>query len=396
MPYEFVGKWTYPTLIYVGPGKFASLAEHVVSLGMKRPLLVTDRGLANQSMIVTAMQRLIASGLEAGLFSDVQGNPTDKNLAAGIDAFRRGGHDGVIVIGGGSAMDVGKLVALMEGQTIPVWDLEDIGDWWTRADASAIHPILAVPTTAGTGSEVGRAAVLTNTTDHTKRIIFHPKMLPSLVIGDPELAIALPSSLTAATGMDALTHSFEAFCVESFHPLADGIALESLRLIHEYLPRAVENGRDLEARTMMFAAALMGGTAFQKGLGAVHSIAHPLGALRDVQHGLANGVLLPYVAAFNRPVIEPKVERIAHMLRIDNGFDGFQNWLIDLRAKIGIPHTLAEVGARLEDADEIAEKAMADPSTSANPRKMNVSEFRKLYVAAVTGDLAAVTTREAA
>ena len=377
MTHDLTARWTYPTTIHVGAGKIATLAAHTTALGMKRPLVVTDKGLAGLPMIASIMGQLQEAGLAAALFSDVQGNPTDLNLAAGITAFRAGAHDGVIVVGGGSAMDVGKLVALMEGQTIPVWDLEDVGDWWTRAKADAIHPILAVPTTAGTGSEVGRAAVLTNTADHTKKIIFHPKILPALVIGDPELALGLPPGLTAATGMDAFTHSFETFCVDSFHPMADGIALESMRLISDQLPRAVQNGQDLEARTMMFAAAMMGGVAFQKGLGAVHSI----------QHGLANAVILPYVVAFNRPAIEAKVARVAHTLEIPGGFEGFQAWLLAFRKTLGIPHTLADLGATIANADEIATKAMADPSTAANPRKMSHEDFRRLYIAAVTGDL---------
>ena len=387
MAYEFSARWTYPTTIHVGPGKISELAHHAADLGMQRPLLVTDKGLAGLPMITEAMKRLSDAGMAPALFSEVQGNPTDGNLKDGIAAFRAGNHDGVIAFGGGSAMDVGKLVALMEGQNIPVWDLEDIGDWWMRADADAIHPILAVPTTAGTGSEVGRAAVLTNTTDHTKKIIFHPKMLPSLVIGDPELAVGLPPALTAATGMDALTHSLETYCVDSFHPMADGIALESIRLIRDFLPRAVKNGQDLEARTKMFAAAMMGGVAFQKGLGAVHSLAHPLGAIHDIQHGLANGVILPYVVVFNRPAIEAKVETIANMLSIEGGFEGFLGWLLEFRRTLGIPHTLSELGVGIDDADEIARKAIDDPSTAANPREMTVDDFRRLYIAAVEGNL---------
>ncbi|WP_283179135.1 iron-containing alcohol dehydrogenase [Gemmobacter sp. 24YEA27] len=387
MTYPLTARWTYPTTIHAGAGKIAGLGAHTIAAGIRRPLVVTDKGLAHLPFITAALAALTAAGLTPALFSDVQGNPTDLNLEAGIEAFRKGAHDGVIVIGGGSAMDVGKLVALMEGQTIPVWDLEDIGDWWTRADADRIHPIIAVPTTAGTGSEVGRAAVLTNTTDHTKKIIFHPKMLPVLVIGDPELALGLPPALTAATGMDAFTHCFETFCVESFHPMADGIALEGLRIIRDALPRAVKNGQDLEARTMMFAAAMMGGVAFQKGLGAVHSLAHPLGAIHDIQHGLANAVILPYVVAFNRRAIEAKVAHVAHSLEIEGGFDGFMAWLLDFRRDLGIPHTLAELGATAERADEIAAKALADPSTGANPRKMDQDDFRRLYLAALSGDL---------
>lgn len=387
MSHELNARWTYPTTIHAGAGKIADLARHTAALGMARPLVVTDKGLAGMPFITATLAALTEAGLAPALFSDVQGNPTDLNLAAGIEAFRKGGHDGVIVIGGGSAMDVGKLVALMEGQTIPVWDLEDIGDWWTRADATRIHPIIAVPTTAGTGSEVGRAAVLTNTADHTKKIIFHPKILPALVIGDPELALGLPPALTAATGMDAFTHCFETFCVDGFHPMADGIALEGLRIIRDNLPRAVRNGHDLEARTMMFAAAMMGGVAFQKGLGAVHSLAHPLGAIHDIQHGLANAVILPYVVVFNRPAIEAKVARVAHALDIEGGFDGFMAWLLNFRRELGIPHTLAELGATAERADEIAAKALADPSTAANPREMSVDDFRRLYLAALKGDL---------
>lgn len=387
MTFALNARWTYPTAIHAGAGKFADLAQHVQSLGMKRPLVVTDKGLAGLPFIAKAIRMLEETGLSPALFSEVQGNPTDLNLEAGIKAFRAGSHDGVVLIGGGSAMDVGKLVALMEGQSIPVWDLEDIGDWWTRADAEKIHPILAVPTTAGTGSEVGRAAVLTNTSDHTKKIIFHPKMLPAVVIGDPELALGLPPALTAATGMDAFTHCFETFCVNSFHPMADGIALEGLRLIRDYLPRAVADGQDIEARMMMFSAAMMGGVAFQKGLGAVHSLAHPLGAIHDIQHGLANAVILPYVVAFNRPAIEAKVARVAHTLEIEGGFEGFMAWLLDFRQKLGIPHTLADLGATDANAGEIAKKALADPSTAANPRQMSEADFHRLYLAALSGDL---------
>ena len=387
MSYDLSARWSYPTAIHAGAGKIADLGRHTADVGMKRPLVVTDKGLAGMAFISAALEALRKAGMAPAVFSEVQGNPTDLNLAAGIDAFRKGAHDGVIVIGGGSAMDVGKLVALMEGQSLPVWDLEDIGDWWTRADTSRIHPIIAVPTTAGTGSEVGRAAVLTNTADHTKKIIFHPRMLPALVIGDPELARGLPPALTAATGMDAFTHCFETFCVESFHPMADGIALEGLRIIRDFLPRAVRNGDDLEARTMMFAAAMMAGVAFQKGLGAVHSLAHPLGAIHDIQHGLANAVILPYVVVFNRPAIEAKVARVAHTLEIEGGFDGFMTWLLAFRRDLGIPHTLALLGATAERADEIAAKALADPSTGANPRKMTVDDFHRLYLAALEGDL---------
>ncbi|RKF15309.1 iron-containing alcohol dehydrogenase [Roseovarius spongiae] len=389
MAYPLEGIWTYPTEIRAGAGRVAELPVACRALGLTRPLLVSDRGLADHPMIREALGALRAAGLEAGLFADVQGNPTDRNLADGIKAYHAGAHDGVVAFGGGSAMDVGKLVALMQGQSIPVWDLEDIGDWWTRADADAIAPIVAVPTTAGTGSEVGRAAVLTNSQDLVKKIIFHPRMLPSIVIGDPELALGLPPALTAATGMDAFTHSFETYCVERFHPMADAIALESLRLISETLPVACRDGADVEARMRMFAAAMMGGVAFQKGLGAVHSLAHPLGALYDVQHGLANAVILPYVVAFNRPAIEAKVEVIAHHLRIKGGFAGFMDWLLRFREGLGIPHRLADLGLDGRDADAIAAKALDDPSTASNPRPLTHEDFRDLYLAALSGELPA-------
>ena len=298
--------WNYPTKIHVGAGRFSGLAEHCAALGMKRPLIVTDAGLAGHPMIASARRMLDAAGLGSAVFADVQGNPIHANLLAGNKVFLAGKHDGVVAIGGGSGLDIAKLIAVMVRQTIPVWDLEDIGDWWTRADASVIAPVLAVPTTAGTGSEVGRCAVITNEETEEKKIIFHPEMMPALVIADPELTTGLPPHLTAATGMDALTHCFETFCVNAFHPMADGIALEGMRLIKAFLPKAVANGQDMEARTMMMAAALMGGVSFQKGLGAVHSLAHPLGAIYGVHHGLTNAVLLPYVMAFNRPAIEEK------------------------------------------------------------------------------------------
>ncbi|MEZ5883425.1 MAG: iron-containing alcohol dehydrogenase [Paracoccaceae bacterium] len=387
MPYELSAHWTYPTAIHAGAGKIGELPRHCAALGLRRPLVVTDRGLAGLPMISVALAAMSQAGITAALFSDVQGNPTDSNLEAGIAAFRAGGHDGIVAFGGGSAMDVGKLIALMARQTIPVWDLEDIGDWWTRADATAIYSVIAVPTTAGTGSEVGRAAVLTRSADAVKKIIFHPRMLPSVVIGDPELAVGLPAALTAATGMDAFTHSFETYCVERFHPMADGIALESMRLIKENLPRACADGADLDARMKMFVAAMMGGVAFQKGLGAVHSIAHPLGAIHDIQHGLANAVILPYVVCFNRPVIEAKVAKIAHSMEIEGGFDGFLQWLLEFREILGIPHRLADLGLTAADADEIAAKALVDPSTASNPRRMDVEDFRRVYLAAVRGDL---------
>ncbi|MBV9138035.1 MAG: iron-containing alcohol dehydrogenase, partial [Hyphomicrobiales bacterium] len=323
MPATLIGNWNYPTRVLVGPGRLAELGEACKSTGMKRPLIVTDKGLADSSVIEKARTALAKSGVPVAVFSDVRGNPTKANLDAGIEAFRKGKHDGVIAIGGGSALDIGKTIAFMHGQTRPVWDFEDIGDWWTRAETKDIAPIIAVPTTAGTGSEVGRASVLTNEATHQKKIIFHPLMLPRIVIADPETTVGLPPFLTAATGFDALAHCFEAYCAPGFHPLSDGIALEGMRLIKEYLPRAYKNGADVEARSRMLAAASMGATAFQKGLGAVHSISHPIGAFYDTHHGLTNGVALPYVMQFNRAAIEDRMKLLARFLDLPKpGFDG--------------------------------------------------------------------------
>ncbi|HJZ21630.1 MAG TPA: iron-containing alcohol dehydrogenase, partial [Bradyrhizobium sp.] len=299
MTVQTTGAWNFPTRVVTGAGRIAELPQACHASGITRPLLVTDRGLAAGDLIAGIVKRVRDAGIPIGVFSDVKSNPTEANLQAGVDAFRAGGHDGVIAVGGGSALDVGKCVAFMVAQSRPVWDFEDVGDWWTRANTDGIAPIIAVPTTAGTGSEVGRAGVITREQTHEKKIIFHPMMLPKIAIEDPELAVGLPPFLTMATGMDALAHCFEAYCVNAFHPLADGIALEGMKIVDSYLPRAVEDGRDLEARAYMFAAASMGATAFQKGLGAIHSVSHPVGARYDTHHGLTNGVMFPYVLVCN-------------------------------------------------------------------------------------------------
>ncbi len=379
MTHDLTARWTYPTTIHVGAGKIATLAAHTTALGMKRPLVVTDKGLAGLPMIASIMGQLQEAGLATTLFSDVQGNPTDLNLAAGITAFRAGAHDGVIVVGGGSAMDVGKLVALMEGQTIPVWDLEDVGDWWTRAKADAIHPILAVPTTAGTGSEVGRAALA----DQHRR----PHQEDHLPPENPARA----GDRRPRTGPWPAARLDRRHRHGRFYPRFRGLLRRQLSSDGRWhrtgigaadrrqLPRAVQNGQDLEARTMMFAAAMMGGVAFQKGLRAVHSIAHPLGAIHDIQHGTANAVILPsYVVAFNRPAVEGKIARVAHALKFQAGSGAFQAGFWPSVRHLGIPHTLADLGATIANADEIATQALADPSTAANPRKMSHEDFRRL------------------
>jgi alcohol dehydrogenase len=372
----------------VGPGRIAELADVCKGLGLAKPLIVTDKGLAENPMITKALVSLRAAGLDAGLFSDVVGNPHGSNVDAGVEVFRRGGYDGVVAFGGGSALDVGKLVAFMAGQTRPLWDYEDVADWWTRADPNGIRPIIAVPTTSGTGSEVGRASVVTNDETHDKKIIFHPKMLPSVVIADPELTVGLPPKVTAATGIDAFVHCFEAYCAPGFHPMADGIALEGMRLVKDYLPRAVSNGSDIEARSRMLAAASMGATAFQKGLGAVHSIAHPLGALFDIHHGLANAILLPYVVVFNKPEIADKMKLLARVLELEGeGYSAVLNWILQFRKELGIPHTLAEAGIDALRAAEIGRYAQNDPSTGSNPRKTTPDDMERIFRAAVEGDL---------
>jgi alcohol dehydrogenase class IV len=388
MTVQTTGAWNFPTRVVTGAGRIAELPQACRTYGMARPLLVTDRGLAAGGLIAGIVKRVRDAGIPVGVFSDVKPNPTEANLQAGVDAFKAGGHDGVIAVGGGSALDVGKCVAFMVAQSRPVWDFEDVGDWWTRANTDGIAPIVAVPTTAGTGSEVGRAGVITREQTHEKKIIFHPMMLPKIAIEDPELAVGLPPFLTMATGMDALAHCFEAYCVNAFHPLADGIALEGMKIVDSYLPRAVADGRDLEARAYMFAAASMGATAFQKGLGAIHSVSHPVGARYDTHHGLTNGVLFPYVLVCNKAAIADKIPHIARALDLPGrDFDAVLAWILALRKKLGVPHTLAELGVRPADAGVIAADAVKDPTASSNPRQLNEAEFEKLTLAAINGDL---------
>jgi alcohol dehydrogenase class IV len=339
-------------------------------------------------MITSIVRRVREAGIPISIFSDVKGNPVESNLTAGVVAFKQGGHDGVVAVGGGSALDVGKCVAFMVAQSRSVFDFEDVGDWWTRANTDGVAPIIAVPTTAGTGSEVGRASVITREDTHEKKIIFHPLMMPKVAVEDPELAVGLPPFLTMATGMDALAHCFEAYCVKAFHPLADGVALEGIKIVDTYLPRAVADGNDLEARAYMFAAASMGATAFQKGLGAIHSVSHPVGARYDTHHGLTNGVIFPYVMVCNRKAIADKIPHIARALDLPGrDFDTVLNWIMTLRKNLGVPHTLAELGVKEADAGTIAKDAVKDPTASANPRSLTEAEFEQLTLAAIRGDL---------
>jgi hypothetical protein len=376
--------WNYPTTVWAGPGRIAELPAACQRLGIRRPLLVTDEGLRASPLVVRA-QALVPG---TGLFADVRGNPVAANIEAGLAAYRRGGHDGVIAFGGGSALDAGKVIAFMSGQTRPLWDFEDVGDWWTRADPRGIAPVIAVPTTAGTGSEVGRAGVVINEATHQKKIIFHPQMMPGVVISDPELTVGLPPKITAATGIDAFVHCFEAFCAPGFHPLADGIALEGMRLIQTYLPRACDNGADLEARSRMLAAASMGATAFQKGLGAVHAIAHPVGAHFNTHHGLTNAVLLPYVVVHNRPAIAAQLPVIARTLNLSGEpYAAVFGWVLEFRKRLGIPHTLAEIGVPLTNPEVIGHEASLDPSAGGNPHPTDAAAYARIFRSAVKGDL---------
>ncbi|HUF55856.1 MAG TPA: iron-containing alcohol dehydrogenase [Thermohalobaculum sp.] len=379
--------WSYPTEVRFGPGRLAELAEACRATGILRPLLVTDPGVVELDICASAMAVLRDGGLEPAVFAEVRPNPVEANVTAGVAAVRQGGHDGVVVFGGGSAMDVGKSVALMVGQSRPIWDFEDVGDWWTRADADAILPVVAVPTTSGTGSETGRAGVITNTETHVKKVIFHPRMLPKVVILDPELTVGLPPALTAGTGMDAFAHCLEAYCAPSFHPMSEGIAVEGLRLVARALPRAHAQGSDIEARGMMMAAAAMGSVAFQKGLGAIHALSHPLGALYDAPHGLTNAVVMPYALAWNREAIEPKIARLAAWLELEQpDFGGFLAWVLDMRARLGVPHDLTGLGVTDDTRfEELTEKALVDPTAGGNPRPLTREGVLEMYAAALAG-----------
>lgn len=381
-------RWSYPNRILFGAGRLAELGAECKAAGIKRPLIVTDPGLAKLPVIKQAQDNLAKAGIEAGLWADVVPNPTESNMKVGLEIYRKGKHDGVIVIGGGSALDQGKLVAFMIGQTRSVFDFEDIGDWWTRANVDTIAPVIAVPTTAGTGSEVGRASVVTNEETHDKKIIYHPKMLPVTVICDPELTVALPPKITAGTGMDALAHCLEAYCAPTYHPMSEGIAIQGMHLVKENLLTAYRDGKNIDARGNMMSAAAMGAVAFQKGLGAIHSLSHPIGGNYNTHHGLTNGVFMPYVLAFNRPAIEDKMKRLARILDISGGFDGVQKWILQLRKDLAVPHTLKELG--VPDSSKfavMAKAAVADPSTGTNPVPLTEAAAKQLFQAAFEGKL---------
>jgi alcohol dehydrogenase class IV len=377
------GNWSYPTAIRFGAGRISELAEACAQVGISRPLLVTDRGLAGLPITARALDCLAAAGLEHALFAEVDPNPNEVNLAAGIEACKAGGHDGVIAFGGGSGLDLGKMVAFMAGQTRPVWDFEDIGDWWTRADADAIAPIIAVPTTAGTGSEVGRASVITNSATHVKKIIFHPKVLPSIVIADPELTVGMPDIITAGTGLDAFAHCVEAFSSPHYHPMSQGIALEGMRLVIDNLPRAYKTPDDIEARAHMMSAAAMGATAFQKGLGAIHAMSHPVGAVFNTHHGTTNAVCMPAVLALNAPMIRDRFERVTPYLGIEGGFDGFCEFVQAFNNSFAIPRRLGEMGVTGERVNDLVAMALEDPSCGGNPVPLTADNLRALFEASI-------------
>lgn len=371
--------WSYPTAIRFGAGRIQELADACKAAGISKPLFVTDKGLANLPITTTALNVLKEAEMDAGFFSEVFPNPDEKSLEAGLKIYREGGHDGVVAFGGGSALDLAKIIAFMSGQTRPVWDFEDIGDYWTRADVDGIAPIIAVPTTAGTGSEVGRAGILTNSVDHVKKIIFHPKMLPVTVICDAELTVGMPPVITAGTGLDAFIHCFEAFCSPFYHPMSQGIALEGMRLVKDNLLTAFKDGTNIEARSHMMSAAAMGATAFQKGLGGIHALAHPLGAVYNTPHGMTNAIAMPAVVKFNRPAIEERVELLAAYLGIEGGFDGFYDWMISFCRELEVPEKMSALGVDRDQIDLLAKMAVEDPSAGGNPIALTEEITKKLF-----------------
>jgi alcohol dehydrogenase class IV len=372
--------WSYPTAIRFGAGRISEIADACFVAGIKKPLLVTDRGLAGMEITQKTLNLLDDAGLGRAIFADVDPNPNEKNAAAGVAAYKAGNHDGVIAFGGGSGLDLGKVVAFLAGQSRPIWDFEDIDDWWTRANSDVIAPIVAVPTTAGTGSEVGRASVITNSITQQKKIIFHPKFLPTVVICDPELTVGMPKFITAGTGLDAFAHCVEAYCSPHYHPMSQGMALEGMRLVKEYLPRAYSDGTDLEARSHMMSAAAMGATAFQKGLGAIHALSHPIGAIYHTHHGTTNAVCMPAVLKFNKPAIKDTLAEAANYLGISDGFDGFCKFVDELNDSLAIPKSLAGLGIDNPDIERIISGALIDPSTGGNPIKMTEENTRKLII----------------
>ena len=380
--------WNYPTTVWVGQDRIKDLLEACINLKISEPLFVTDKDLINLPFIKKIISKIEIKFKDLKIFSNFSGNPVGENVDEGVNEFRRNNCDGVIAIGGGSALDVGKTIAFMSGQSRPTWDFEDIGNYWKRADEKKISPIIAVPTTAGTGSETGRASAIINKKTGIKKIIFHPKMLPSIVILDPKLTIDLSPRLTAATGMDALAHNLEALCAPSFHPMAEGIALEGIKLIKKSLLVAFKDGGNIEARQNLLAASSMGSTAFQKGLGAIHSLSHPVNAKYNIHHGLSNAIFMPYVLSFNKTSIEKKIISICDYLDLDKKFNSFLSWILDLRKELAIPHKLSDIMDCSEiNLDELSLMAFEDPSTNGNPKKINKDDLKLMYEHSISGDL---------
>ncbi len=380
--------WNYPTTVWVGQDRVRDLVEACINLNIKKPLFVTDKDLINLPFIIQIISEIKVKFKELSIFSNFSGNPIGENVDEGVNEFKINNCDGVIAIGGGSAIDVGKAIAFMSGQNRSIWDFEDIGDYWKRADTKKISPIIAIPTTAGTGSETGRASAIINKKTGIKKIIFHPKILPSIVILDPKLTLELSPRLTAATGMDALAHNLEAFCAPNYHPMAEGIALEGMKLIKRSLVVAFKDGENIEARQNLLTASSMGSTAFQKGLGAIHSLSHPVNAQYNIHHGLSNAIFMPYVLTFNKNSIEKKIISICDYLGLDKKFDSFLEWILDLRKELGIPHKLSDVmDCSKINLDELCLMAYEDPSTSGNPRKIDKDDLKMMYEYSITGDL---------
>ena len=381
--------WNYPTTMWVGEYRIKDISLACKNLNLKKPLFVTDDQLVNKKIVKDTLINLKNENVTVEVYSNVKGNPTGTNVHEGVVFYKEKKCDGVIAFGGGSGLDVGKAIAFMSGQTLPIWDFEDVGDNWKKANSEKISPIIAVPTTAGTGSETGRASVILNEKTGVKNIIFHPKFLPSIVILDPTLTIDLPPNVTAATGMDALAHNLEAFCAPGYHPMADGIALEGMRLIKKWLLEAVKNGSNIEARMNMLTAASMGSTAFQKGLSGIHSLSHPVNAVNNIHHGLSNAIFMPYVLSFNRDVIENKIVKVCEYLDLkDKSFDGFLNWVLDLRNNLDIPHKLSEVIENSDfDLNKLSKMALKDPSTGGNPKKLTLDDMKIMYQHSMSGEL---------
>ena len=374
-----IGNWSYPTQIKFGAGRIREIADACNQANIKRPLLITDKGLSNLPITSKTLQLMKEAGLGDALFSNVDPNPNEKNLNSGITAFKEGNHDGVIAFGGGSGLDLGKLVAFMVGQDRSVWDFEDVSDWWTRANPNTIFPIVAIPTTAGTGSEVGRASVLTNSDTLEKKIIFHPQILPKVVICDPELTIEMPKSITAGTGLDAFAHCVEAFSSPHYHPMSQGIAVEGMRLVIENLGKVYSDGSDIEARANMMSAALMGATAFQKGLGAIHALSHPVGAIHHTHHGTTNAVCMPAVLRLNEAKIRDRFDSVTGYLGIQNGFSGFKVFVDEFNASLNIPLRLGDLGVENPDLGKLVKGALNDPSCGGNPVKLTSENLKALF-----------------